>query len=63
MDADDLARPERLARQAAMLADDPSLTVVSCLVEAFPDTEVTDGMRRYVDWLNGLISPDAIRDA
>lgn len=63
MDADDLALPERLTRQAAMLAEDPSLTVVSCLVEAFPDTQVTDGMRRYVAWLNRLISPQAIRDA
>lgn len=63
MDADDLALPERLARQVALLDGDPSLTVAGCLVEAFPDTEVTDGMRRYVTWLNGLTTPQAIRDA
>lgn len=63
MDADDLALPERLQRQAAMLAADPSLAVVGCLVEAFPDHAVRDGMRRYLGWLNALTTSDAIRDA
>lgn len=63
MDADDLALPERLARQADLLDRDPSLTLAGCLVEAFPAAAVTDGMRRYIDWLNSLCSPEAIRDA
>lgn len=63
MDADDIAAPERLARQAAALDADATLTVASCLVEAFPVEQVTDGMRRYIDWLNGLTSAEAIRDA
>lgn len=63
MDADDVALPERLERQAAAFAADATLTVVSCLVEAFPAAQVTDGMRRYVAWLNGLTSAAAIRDA
>ncbi len=37
MDADDRADPERLARQAAYLADHPEVAVVSSLVKAFPD--------------------------
>lgn len=63
MDADDVAMPERLERQAAAFAADPALAVVSCLVEAFPAELVTDGMRRYLDWLNGLTTAAAIRDA
>lgn len=63
MDADDIALPHRLARQVAAFDADPRLTVVACLVEAFPAAAVTDGMRRYLAWLNGLVSPEAIRDA
>ncbi|MBX3028225.1 glycosyltransferase [bacterium] len=63
MDADDVALPQRLARQVAAFDADPALTVVACLVEAFPAAELTDGMRRYIDWLNGVVSPAAIRDA
>ena len=63
MDADDISLPARLAKQLAAFDADPSLTVVSCRVEAFPDADVTDGMRRYVEWLNSLVSADAIRDA
>lgn len=63
MDADDIALPHRLARQVAAFDADPRLTVVSCLVEAFPAAAITDGMRRYLAWLNGLVSPEAIRDA
>jgi glycosyltransferase involved in cell wall biosynthesis len=63
MDADDICLPDRLALQVAAFEADASLTVVSCLVEAFPAAEIADGMRRYIEWLNGLISPDAIRDA
>jgi glycosyltransferase involved in cell wall biosynthesis len=63
MDADDVALPERLDRQAAACAADPTLTVVGCLVEAFPAAQVTEGMRRYLEWLNGLTSAAAIRDA
>lgn len=63
MDADDIALPQRLARQVAAFDADPMLTVASCLVEAFPAAAVTDGMRRYVDWLNAVIEPEAIRAA
>lgn len=63
MDADDLALPDRLARQAALLDADPHLTIAACLVEAFPAASVTDGMQRYIAWLNELIEPAAIRDA
>lgn len=60
MDADDLAHPQRLARQLALLRNDPALGVVSCLVEPAPGDPTTDGFRVYLDWLNGLVSPDDI---
>lgn len=63
MDADDLAHPTRLERQLHALQADPSLSVVSCLVECFPAALLRDGMRRYAAWLNGLRTPDAIRAA
>ena len=63
MDADDLAHPRRLERQFAALESDPSLSVVSCLVECFPVTALRDGMRRYQHWLNGVQTPEAIRNA
>jgi len=63
MDADDLAHPRRLERQLAALDADPTLAVVSCLVECFPVTTLRDGMRRYQRWLNGVRTPEAIRNA
>lgn len=63
MDADDLAHPERLARQCAALERDPSLSAVGCLVECFPAASAGAGMQRYVAWLNSVVTPEAIRDA
>ncbi|MFN8640545.1 MAG: hypothetical protein U0802_02360 [Candidatus Binatia bacterium] len=37
--------------------------MASCLVDVFLVERVTDGMRRYAQWLNALVSLDAIRDA
>ena len=63
MDADDVATPERLAAQLAVLESTPSLTAVTSLVEAFPDDALGDGMRRYVAWQNALLDgPDLRRD-
>ena len=63
MDADDLCHPLRLERQLDALHADSSLSVVSCRVECFPVAAVREGMRCYVEWLNGLCTPDAIRAA
>ncbi|MFH1572051.1 MAG: glycosyltransferase [Gemmatimonadota bacterium] len=56
MDADDLAHPERLARQVALLQADPGLSVASCLVETFPAASVGAGFRIYEAWLNRLVT-------
>jgi glycosyltransferase involved in cell wall biosynthesis len=63
MDADDLAHPQRLERQVQALTADPSVSVMSCLVACFPDATAGDGMRRYVQWLNGVRTPEEIRAA
>ncbi|HHH83162.1 MAG TPA: glycosyltransferase family 2 protein, partial [Chloroflexi bacterium] len=60
MDADDIAHPERLARQVETLDAHPDLAVVGSLVEGFPQEDVREGFRIYLDWLNRLVTHDAI---
>jgi glycosyltransferase involved in cell wall biosynthesis len=61
MDADDHARPARLEKQAAYLETHPEVTAVSSLVKAFPDEDVREGYRIYIEWLNSLVSNEDIR--
>jgi len=63
MYADDVAHPRRLERQLQRLAADPTLSVVSCLVECAAAPAAGEGMRRHVQWLNSLRTPEAIRAA
>ncbi|MFO0741982.1 MAG: glycosyltransferase [Labilithrix sp.] len=56
MDADDISLPGRLAAEAVLLASDPSLGAVATLVEPFG--EPGPGMRRYLGWQNGLVTPE-----
>jgi hypothetical protein len=60
MDADDIAHPQRLERQCALLAARPDLFAVSCRASGFPGDALTDGMRRYLDWQNSLLTAEAI---
>lgn len=60
MDADDLAHPERLERQVEMLEADPGLAVCATLVEGFPAEKVREGFQIYIEWLNHLVSHEAI---
>lgn len=60
MDADDLAHPERLARQVGALDAHPELAVVGSLVEGFPPGDVREGFRIYIDWLNRLVTHEDI---
>lgn len=61
MDSDDRAHPERLARQANYLDQNPQVGVVSCRVAGFPAGQVRQGFQIYLDWLNGLMSDSDIR--
>lgn len=56
MDADDRAHPTRLERQVQFLDDHPEVSVLSSLVEGFPASDVREGFRIYIDWLNNLIT-------
>lgn len=58
MDADDVCLPGRLAAQVEALRAAPRLGVIGARVEAFPADAVAEGLRLYVDWQNGLITPE-----
>jgi glycosyltransferase involved in cell wall biosynthesis len=60
MDADDVARPERLERQALRLDQDAAVDVLGCRVAV--DGTTNAGMRAYVEWSNALLDHDAIVD-
>ena len=62
MDADDVAAPERLERQAAFLLapENRGIGLVGCGVEFGGDRAVQAGYARHVDWLNALATPEAI---
>ena len=61
MDADDVARPERLALQVAALDKAPALDVLGCRVAVLDDGGLGNaGMRSYVEWSNTLLTHEAI---
>jgi glycosyltransferase involved in cell wall biosynthesis len=60
MDADDIALPDRLEAQAALLDADPRLDLVSGLVRFGGDAKACAGYALYVDWINTLLTPEDI---
>lgn len=60
MDADDLCSPVRLEKQADILDREPTLALVASLVEGFPAEKMRKGFQIYIDWLNSLLTPEAI---
>lgn len=60
MDADDVAYPARLARQLEALRAAPGLVAVGGRVRLFPRAAVREGMARYAEWLNGLVTPELV---
>jgi len=61
MDADDLMHRDRLLAQAAVLDANPGLSAVGSHVRIFPRATMSDGMRDYERWLNGMESPADVR--
>jgi GT2 family glycosyltransferase len=59
MDADDVARPDRLRLQMACFASDPALGVCGGRVRMTGES-IGSGRRRYEDWVNALITHDDI---
>jgi len=60
MDADDVARPDRLERQARALEAEGAPDVLGSRVEVLGGAD-NEGMRAYVAWSNGLLDDAAIR--
>ncbi len=60
MDADDWSHPARLQAQVEYLRNHPELAVVGCLVRGFPQGQVREGFRIYIEWINSLITPQDI---
>ena len=60
MDADDVAYPQRLERQARRLAEDPGTDVLGCRARLVGARAGNAGMRAYVEWLNGLVDHETI---
>lgn len=59
MDADDIAHPERIARQRARMLAEPAVGALGTRVRAFADAgEPGEGLMRYVAWQNALITPE-----
>jgi glycosyltransferase involved in cell wall biosynthesis len=56
MDADDLMNPDRLRLQVARLGSAPRVDVLATRVRSIGAGG--EGMRRYVDWQNGLLTHD-----
>lgn len=59
MDADDVARAERLLLQAERLERDAAVDVLGCRVHV-TGVGAAAGMRAYVRWQNGLLEHDAM---
>jgi GT2 family glycosyltransferase len=55
MDGDDVSLRGRIERQIEALDRDQTLAVLGTQVEAFPSPD--EGLTRYVDWQNALLSP------
>ena len=60
MDADDISRSDRLARQVALLKEKPAVGVVSCLVNFGGNRSASRGYAEHVAWLNSIRTSEAI---
>ncbi len=61
MDADDIALPDRLAKQVRLLQSRSDVDIAGGCVEIFSGRGLEGGNRHYQDWLNDLTEPDSIR--
>ena len=61
MDADDRSDTVRLELQTRYLDEHAEVGVVGCLVEGFPNDQVREGYRLYLEWQNSLVKDEDIR--
>lgn len=57
MDADDIAHPERLAKQLAHMEAHPEIGVLGTRTTFSTTVQKSSGMRWFVDWQNAILSP------
>ncbi len=57
MDADDVCHPERLAKQVEYMDAHPDIGVLGTRTAFATTLEKSSGMRWFVDWQNGILSP------
>ena len=62
MDADDRMHPDRLKIQLEYISRYKHVDCLAGRVRLFPESEVTDGMQRYVNWQNQLLTHRQMRD-
>jgi len=60
MDGDDVAHPERIAAQVALLDARPDIGACGTRTQYFPRDAVQGGALRYEQWINSLLEPDEI---
>lgn len=60
MDADDICRPDRLAKQLRHLQSNPHISVSATRVQFQAEDGRSPGFARYVEWQNSLLSADQI---
>lgn len=60
MDGDDIAHPDRFARQLERFDAEPELAACGTQVRYIPPESVRDGARRYERWINSLLTHDEI---
>ncbi len=59
-DADDRSLPRRLELSLDLLTANPHVDVAACRIELFPQERIRPGWRAYAEWLNRLVTPEAI---
>ncbi len=62
MDADDWSYPNRLKMQNDFLDEHPDYGAVASLVKHVSHSEYTEGMLRFVEWSNSIITYEEIRN-
>ncbi len=60
MDADDVAHPRRIDHYRKAIANHPDVDVWGSLIRYFPRQGLKDGLLLYEQWVNSLVSHDAI---